>query len=61
MSFKVGDHVYAGDWGKGIIVSIHPEDQEALVEMETGNLYGCWPFEFEELKLIPKYKATWKQ
>lgn len=60
MSFKVGDKVFASDWGEGTIVSIHHENQEALVEMHTGNFGGCWPFELEELKLIPERKATLK-
>ena len=60
MNFEVGDHVYASDWGEGIIVSIHEEDQEALVEMDTGNFGGLLPFEFNELKHVIKRKAMLK-
>lgn len=60
MSFKVGDQVYIDNWGRGIIVSVHHEDMEALVEMETGKFGGAWPFTFEEMELIKDYKATLK-
>lgn len=60
MEFKVGDHVYASDWGEGIIVSIDQERQEALVDMDTGNFGGVWGFELEELKHVEKRIATLK-
>ena len=47
--FKVGDHVYGGDWCYGEIVDL--EEHGALVEFETRGGGGTWYFLYEEMRL----------
>ena len=57
MNFNVGDRVYRSGWGMGVITYVSPEDKEAVVQFETHNGGGSFPFSFDELRYVPEKKG----